>query len=361
MTTVQTTVDRPQTAGEHLIYSVTTTGHRQSYLDTLSAIFALQPVSGPMNFTLFRRLVAAERLLFAMLDEDMVSFGAIAGARSLLGRPTAALFLRAQKCFETGRWFYPLKRHAFRVLRSLPRLTVASITPFDVAPRHAEVAHCGVFDPQYWDLHDGETLRRPGNTRLSEEVVARAAGRSVLCAIGTLSSNKGLGFLAETLERYPRINEYVLIVGAGSVPSEATRIVAQLKGVEALIVDRFISDAELESLYGIADMVWACYSPDYDQASGVFGRAVQFGAEPITRLGSVIAAFAKLNGINHIPVAYGQHEALAGLLMRHFTHSEPSKRLLQNDRAQLIAGWRRQFIDRIGAGISGSGFIRGKM
>jgi hypothetical protein len=356
MTNVSTVINRPHTASEHLIYSVTITGHRQSYLDTLGAIFALQPVSGRMSFTLFRRLVAADRLLFAMLDEDMASFAAIAGARSLLGRPTAALFLRAQKCFETGRWYYPLKRRAFRALRWLPRLTVASITPFDVTPHHAEVAHCGVFDPQYWDLHDGKTLRRPGRTPLSEEVVAHAAGRSVLCVIGTLSSNKGLAFLAETLERHPRIKEQMLVVGAGSAPTEAALLAARLEKAGALIVGRFISDSELESLYGVADMIWACYTPDYDQASGVFGRAVQFGAEPITRKGSVIAAFAELNRLSHIAIAYGQHEALAELLLGHFTRPESLKSALQRDRRHLIAGWRQQFIDKIGAGISGSGY-----
>ena len=358
MTNVSTAMNPARVAGEHLIYSVTTTGHRQSYLDTLGAILALQPVSGRMSLALFRRLVAADRLLFAMLDEDMASFAAIAGARSLLGRPTAALFLRAQKCFETGRWYYPLKRHAFRALRWLPGLTVASITPFEVTPHHAEVAHCGVFDPQYWDLHDGKTLRRPGRTPLSDEVVARAAGRSVLCAIGTLSSNKGLAFLAETLERHPRLKEQVLIVGAGSVPAEAATLAARLERAGALIVGRFISDAELESLYGVADMVWACYSPDYDQASGVFGRAVQFGAEPITRAGSVIAAFADLNRISHIAIPYGRHEALAEVLGGHFTRSESLKSALQRDRLQVIAGWRQQFIDKIGAGISGSGNAR---
>ncbi|MER8423313.1 hypothetical protein [Mesorhizobium sp. M1403] len=354
MTNVPAAIDRVRTAREHLVYSVTTTGHRQSYLDTLSAIFALQPVSGRMNFTLFRRLVAAERLLFAMLDEDMVSFAAIAAARSALGRPTVALFLRAQKCFETGRWVHPLKRYAFRALRLLPRLTVASITPFDVAPRHAEVAHCGVFDPQYWDLHDGETLRRPGSTQLSEDVVRRAAGRSVLSVIGTLSANKGLAFLVETLERHPNITEKVLVVGAGSVPAPAAEFVARLKRAGALIIDRFITDSELESLYGVTDMVWACYSPDYDQASGIFGRAMQLGIEPVTREGSVIAAFAAANGIGHIAVAYGHHEALGELLLGPPICSGPTNSLLPSDRGALIGGWRQQFIDTIGAGISGS-------
>jgi hypothetical protein len=338
-------------AGERLVYAVSTGGHRQSYLDTLGSLFALEPVSGRMSLALFRRLVAAERLLFATLDEDMNSFGAIAATRSLLGRPTAALFLRAQKCFETGRWYYRLKRHAFRALRRLPRLTVASITPFEVAPHHAEVAHFGVCDPQYWDLHDGETLRRPGSTALSEEVLTRAAGRHILCVLGSLSTIKGLVFLTETLERHPRIAERTLVVGAGRVPAESTSLAARMTAAGAIIVDRFVTDAELESLYGVADSIWACYRPDYDQASGVFGRAIQLGVPPIVREGSMIATLAAANGVSHLPVTYGAHEALAELLQRPFARQECTPVLSQAERSKLVGYWRRQFEETIRLGL----------
>ncbi|MER9263457.1 hypothetical protein NKI63_02575 [Mesorhizobium sp. M0410] len=332
---------------ENLIYAVATSGHRQSYLDTLSELFSFEPISESMSFPVFRRLLAAERLLFATLDDNMMSFGMIAVVRSILGRPTAGLFLRAQKCFESDRWYYALKRHAFRALRWLPGLTIASITPFDVAPRHAEVAHCGVFDPQYWDLHDGEAIRRPGRTALSEEILARAGGRQILCAVGTLGANKGLALLAETLERYPDIAKSTLVVGAGRVAAESAALAARMTTAGAMIYDSFITDPELESLYGVADMIWVCYAPAYDQASGVFGRAMQFGVEPIVREGSMIAAFATLNGIDHLPVTYGDHEALAGLLRSRLGRSGPTKSSFQVARCILIGGWRRQFVRTI--------------
>jgi hypothetical protein len=341
-------------AGERLVYAVSTSGHRQSYLDTLSSLFALEPVSGSMNLALFRRLVAAKRLLFATLDDDMFSFGAIAGMRSVLRRPTAALFVRAQKCFETGRWHHPLKRRAFSALRRLPHLAVASITPFEVAPRHAEVAHAGVLDPQYWDLHDGEALRRPGMTALSDEVLTRAAGRHILCVLGSLTTIKGLEFLAETLERHPRIPERSFVVAAGRVPAASASLTARMTAAGAMIIDRFITDAELESLYGVADSIWACYRPDYDQASGVFGRAIQLGVPPIVRDGSLLATFAAVNSVGHLPLVYGDYDALTELLKSLPARRETARLLSQDERSRLIESWRQMFVQTIEIGLAGA-------
>lgn len=46
-------------------------------------------------------------------------------------------------------------------------------------------------------------------------------------------------------------------------------------------------DEEILSLYKVADLVWCSDAPDDDQASGVFGRAIQTGVEPVFRKGSL--------------------------------------------------------------------------
>lgn len=342
---------RQRASGENLVYAVSSEGHRQSYLDTLGRMFELEPISGRMNAVLFRRLVTADRLLFVTLDDHVPSFSAIAMARSLLAIPTVALFLRAQKCFESGKWYYSTKRRLFRTMRHLPRLTIATIMPFEAAPHYAEIAHAGVCDPQYWDLYENDALRRPPATSLSDHVRARAAGRHVLCALGSFGTRKGLVFLTETLERFPRITEHTLVVGAGRVPPEVAPLSSRMAAAGALIIDRFITDAEMESLYGVSDCIWSCYEPDYDQASGVFGRAMQFGVEPVVREGSLIGAFAAANGIGHIAVTYGDHEALAALLKSCPVRSELVKSSSQRDRCQLIGGWRQQFVEAVGRGL----------
>lgn len=342
-----------QMARESLVYVRSVDGHQQSYLDILGSIFNLEPVTGMMDAALFGRLVGADRLLFATLDESIFSFPPIAAIRSMLGRPTAALFLRPHKCFETGRWYYPLKRHAFHLLRRLPHLTIATITPFDVAPHYAEVAHVGVADAQYWDLCDDNRLPSTGSTSLSQSVTAMSTGRRILCLVGDLSLEKGLAFLADTLERHPLIADRFLVVGAGRVRPQAVALATRLQTSGALVVDRRITDAELASLYGIADLIWSCYTPDYDQASGIFGRAIQYGVTPIVREGSVIATFSTINGVEHIPVAYGAHEALAEMLLQSTSRHATVSASFKVERQKLIIAWRNQFVKAIGKGLAG--------
>jgi len=347
---ISSAVGTRRSTGERLVYARSTGGHRQSYVDRLGAMFGLQPVAGRIDRRLFKRLVAADILLIATLDDHLMSFAAVASARSMRRRPTTALFLRAQKCFEHGRWYYGAKRRAFRTLKRLPRLTVASITPFAVAPRHAEVAHAGVYDPQYWDLHDGSKLRNPPRTALADEVAERAAGRHVICALGTLSLDKGIAFLADTIVQNPAVASKLLVVAAGNVPSDAASGISKISGAGALVVDRFVSDDELESLYGVSDSIWTCYEPRYDQSSGIFGRAIQTGVRPVVRAGSISEAFAKAHGLDHAAASYGNCSELAELLMNS-PEAWRSSRLSDPNRTTLVGGWRDHFIETIEAGL----------
>lgn len=337
--------------GTGIVYASNTAGHRQSYLDTLGRMFALDQLAQPMNRDVFRRLVGADRVLFATMDDDQISFLAVAIARALRGRRTAALFLGAQTCVDIGRWT-SLKRLVFGLIRRIPGVTTATITPFDVMPAYKGIASVGLYDPQYWDQLDAGVIADPAPTALSEDVAARAGGRLILCALGRMGANKGLDFLAETLERHPSLAERVFVVCAGSVIGEVKPAAARLSAAGALMVDRFVSDAELESLYGVSDSVWACYSPGYNSASGVFGRALQFGVPPIVKAGSVIARFATVNGLPHLEVPFGDHARLADLLL-----AQPRRDRLDWDeaknRVEVVGRWQTRFRQAIESGMAG--------
>jgi hypothetical protein len=68
-------------------------------------------------------------------------------------------------------------------------------------------------------------------------------------------------------------------------------------------------DAVFISFMKEADYLWACYTPDYNQSSGVFGRALQLDKPTITRCGSQLARMQKLYGTG-ITVTYGDVEQL---------------------------------------------------
>jgi glycosyltransferase involved in cell wall biosynthesis len=275
-----------------LIYVVRSSGHRQAYLDLLGRALGLTPVSEPMTPGLFARLVRARRLLFATLDDDVGSFVAVTCLRSLIGKRTAAVFLRPRQCFETGKFMYRVKRLIFKALRRVPGATIVTIIPFGMDPRFAAVAHEGVHDPQLWDLHDGRAIEAAARTELSDQVQAAANGRRVVCMLGSLTDDKGFSFLAEILARSPELQQEVLVVAAGIVPPESTHVAKRFVEAGGMLVDRRISDHELFSLYRVANMIWSCYAPEYNQASGIFGRAVQLGIPAIVRRGSYLEKYA---------------------------------------------------------------------
>ena len=69
----------------------------------------------------------------------------------------------------------------------------------------------------------------------------------------------------------------------GKLLEECRRNASQLVGFGMIVKNRFISDEELLSLYGVADLT-SCVSPsNCYQASGVFGRSIQLGLAPLIR------------------------------------------------------------------------------
>jgi len=325
-----------------LVYVVTRSGHRGAYLDFLASTLGLQSVYGIISFKMFIRLVAAEKLLFATLDDDMASFTIVTIVRSILGRPTTALFLRPAQCFISTKIKYGIKRVFFQALRRLPRLTLLTITPFSLAPQYRLIAHDGVHDPQYWDMHNGVTVIPPSKTDLSETVRQQANGRKIICALGTLSTIKGFVFLSETLTHHPTLSKSTFVVAAGSVPFQVRATADKFVESGGHLIDRRISDDEMASLYGVADLVWSCYAPEYDQASGIFGRAVQYGVPVLVRKDSLICRLALDLGVPAIPLEFGNIVKTAELMMQ--APPEKLQNLVLDQHIERIGSWRKNFL-----------------
>lgn len=289
---------------ELLVYAVRDTGHRASYLDLFASTLGLKPLQGPMDISIMQRLIAADQLLFATLDDEIFKFLVVALFRSLTSRHTVALFLRPQTCFSNRKLVFKIKLVTFSLVKYLPGLSIVTITPYSVAPHFRQVSNFGIHDPQLWDFHDGKRVRSLPSTLLSEYILRAACGRKVICCLGGLSKQKGLAMVAGALESDVTLSARVLLVAAGQVHSESrheANIIAQNGG---LLLDRKISDSELESLYGVADVIWCCYAPEYDQASGIYGRAVQLGLPTIVRKGSQIHHFSMSLSLKTIAVDF---------------------------------------------------------
>jgi hypothetical protein len=169
---------------DNVVYGSIVGGHRLPYLRVASNLFGLSIVSDNPTVGLAVRLSKAEKLLFSTLDDRLVFFIFVSVWRSVMSRKTTGLFLRPQTCFETFRSYYPWKKIIFRFIKLIPGVTVATITPFEVAPEFKEISHIGLTDIQYWDRTFPEQIATASPDKLTDEIEILSAGRAILTTIG---------------------------------------------------------------------------------------------------------------------------------------------------------------------------------
>ena len=327
--------DIRKSVGARRVHMASLAGHRQSYQDLFTRMFDLTPSMGRIGRRNFAELVRAQSLLFGTIDDDYRGFFIVSLARAFLGRRTVGLFLRPQTCFGYSGLRYTIKRFAFMALKPICLVSVFTIVPFSVAPQYRRVATGGVLDPQLWDIEADATV--PCDADMTTRVRTAAQGRRVLAFLGTVSAGKGIEFLLDLMTDPAWPHDQLLPVVAGRFPDDTQPLSAQLSDAGALVLDRFISEDELQTLYTCADLVWACYRSDYDQASGIFGRAIQFGKTPVVRAGSLIASLAESISIQMITLDNGA-SSQAGHLR------DAAEKCGHGGLATMpIEGWKQEF------------------
>lgn len=320
-----------------LAHMTAQTGHRQEYLELFSKIFDLEPSVGKVGSSNLISLIRAPRLFFGSLDDDYLGFFFVALLRALLCRRTVGLFLRPQTCFQSSKLRYRVKKAAFAALKCVHPISVFTIVPFAVAPDYAKIADAGVIDPQMWDKAD---VKGCSDEALAERIRIAAQGRRVLAFVGTANAIKGIEFLRDIVAEGTWASDKVFVVVAGRFPDNLERIASVLENSGALVMARFISDAELDAIYEAADLIWACYRPDYDQASGIFGRSVQRSKMPVVRADSLIARLARDIGVPALELDYAAPNSAAQRLVTNYQS-------ISVDRARIIKCWKHDFILRV--------------
>lgn len=265
-------------------------GHRRGYRDLFVRLLECVPETGPIRGKRFLRLLRAPFVLIATIDCDYVGSLALMFLRFLLRKPTSALLLRPQTCFIGG-WKFRAKRIALYIVKSLPRQKILTIIPFSIRPDFSEIATDWIYDPEIWDL-SARGINKIPETALSRHVRELAADRPILVVLGAIGLSKGIAQLRDLVTQTPGYDIDLCIVIAGRVSPEAQVLVKKIAALGVYVEDRLLSDDEMLSLYGIASAAWCCYDPTYDQASGIFGRAIQTGVMPIVRKHSALEALS---------------------------------------------------------------------
>jgi hypothetical protein len=276
----------------------------------------LSPACGTINWSTLCKLIETPQLFLVTFEDSIVAYTVIIFIRNFVGRPTAGLLLRPQTCFSDYGVKRRIKHCLYRYTRNLRHLNLITISPFSLYPQFKQIARLGTYDPQYWDLHDGQTLPKVARTPLADELRHLACGRPILCFLGMVTRNKGFTFFSEILRTNTTLTKQLLVVAAGKVVPGLREVANAFVASGGMLVDRELSDDELLSLYDISDLVWTCYSPSYDQASGIFGRAFQLGVTCLIRRGSTLEIVAEHLGARTIALEFGDTGQAAETISR---------------------------------------------
>ena len=295
-------------------------GHRAAYVRQFTDLFE----GWSWDVTLVRHwagvLFDRRPVLFLMIEESLIGYAAAALWRALLGwRTTGLLFRAPDERSMRGR----IKRAILTLLKRSATVTTISIVPFDANPSLAASCDGWIYDPQLWDIETAE----PPSTLLSDQVGIAAGGRKVLLALGLQNTIKGFDLLCRTWLGSETVRGDWSFVAAGAVDDSLKDLAAEFAGAGGQMIDRFVTDEELNSLYGAADLVWCVYHPSYDQASGVFGRAFQFDVPALVRSDAAISRLSDAIGARSLQTTFDPAGVVRTLMDSYGTPLSPPHRL----------------------------------
>jgi hypothetical protein len=287
------------------IFTESLSGHRAKYLQ-----FARSQLGG---FRIARGslILHGAPILFLMADERFQRYVLTSVLRALLGRRTVGLLFRPEAVIQRLSLLQKIKGMLLKRMLHIRHIHTMSIIPVPIRPEVGEVVDGWIYDFQLWDLSEAEhsafsNLRKGGGCHpepanvLYQEFRCHAGSGRLIVAIG--SQNYGKGFPRLAAASQGQVLGQWRIAVAGKVSEDQAKSKEILEGNNGLVVDRIVSDQEIVAAYAAADAIWCFYDPSYDQASGILGRAAQFGVPVIVREGSFSADFCRSEGIPHIAI-----------------------------------------------------------
>jgi len=294
-----------------LLYSQSEDGHRRSYLDFFTRTFKGRRVTRGEVW------LARQPVFFLMIEENFAFFVLAATFRAVLGRRTVGLLFRPLPALRGKGLRLVTKRTILSWLKRMRSVATLAILPFSVEPEFARIATGWIYDPQLWDLNEVDRAVgtvRPGDNSFLAPAIRQAGERKVVVAVGRMDRAKGFDSFARAYARSPDIRSHALFMSCGAINEGVARDRTMLIEAGGIVYDRELTDRELLEVYGAADVVWCCYAADYDQASGILGRAVQLGLPVIVRAGSLIERLCQEEAAPYLaidPVRFNTLPAIA--------------------------------------------------
>lgn len=322
-----------------ILFSASRGGHRGAYEDFVQRLLGgtVRRVGWPVRHpgTVFS----------LMVEDNGLGYMAFALLRALLGRRTAGLLFRPGPALDGRSLRLRVKRGLLKLLKATSRVTTLTIIPIPLRPDFAQIADGWIHDFQLWDMGDSDfavfDALKAGASCPDADAAAfhgtireAAVGRPVLVALGVQSLGKGFVRLAGAARELTAQGWHIVV--AGRIDPALSAEKAALQALGATIADRFVSDGEILGAYAAASAVWCCYDPAYDQASGILGRAIQFGCPAVVRAGSLSEALCQQEGRPFLAVG-GEVSAPVDLRALPAADAEGGRRAAKRFRARSLA------------------------
>lgn len=258
-----------------LYYSKYEGGHRADYMR-----FVEKEYGACRIVSKWRLLISREPVLFLMAEEGplFVIFAML--FRRIFAARTVALLFRLRPLIDGAGVGGCIKRLVLKLIKKSNSFGFVSIIPEQILPEVSELCRYSIYDFQFWDC-------------LGHEYNVSSRDEYGLAILGKQDVDKGFNYIPEFLSNFGEMKNLTV---RGRVDSGCEEYLLQIlkERPAADVHNRFVSDDEIFDAYLSYRYIWCCYSPDYDQSSGILGRAIQFGNVPIVRLGSVSELYCKV-------------------------------------------------------------------
>jgi hypothetical protein len=277
----------------NIVHVLNDKGHRGAYINLFSSVLDFTPVIEPLGVNNFFLFLRAEKVLFATmgLNKTFKWFFIISLSRAILLKPTCLLLVNPSSYLDD------LQLNNIKVMKLFLRLwkhiykqTVLSIIPYYLDERSSIYTKDYIYDPQMWDMYCNEysNLADADLDYVKGQVAQN--NKPIIIFLGKFMESKGLKEFVRFVEANKNDAQFIV---AGKVPVKNIVYAEQLKKLGVNVINERLEESKFIAFYEVADFVWCYYEPDYDQTSGIFGRAIQFGVIPIVRRDSIISRVAK--------------------------------------------------------------------
>lgn len=276
------------------LYSIKTGGHRDQFNK-----FLLEKIP---SSRLVRKWSHPGPLVFMMIEESFPLFFAISTFRLMIGLKTSGLLFRLKPLEADDLSFkLKIKKYLLKLLKKSSSVRVFSL--FD--PKHIgagyDYIHDWIHDFQIWDLIGTDTVEDVKSQR-SVKNFEDLPKIQTLVVLGVLNGDKGADDLIEVLKNRNSEGHDLVVKIYGNINHRyLDEIKFNLRDGDELF-NGHVDDALFWKGYAEADLIWAFYSKNYDQSSGIVGRAIQFGVPVVVRRGAIIDKILSAMNVHHYPL-----------------------------------------------------------